>query len=226
VWVPANGIHQNVAVEYVMYPCLDMMDLNIRGGGDLLGRRQSGRIAEVGFELYMKIIEEEVKKLRGQWKEPKPPVDLKLPYTMLIPESYIPEMGLRLMFYRRLSNIQDTAEIIDIAEELKDRFGPLPIETEHLLDVVRLKLWLSEKGITNLQGKQKEIVVGFSEESVLDRQRLVSLIQQDPERFRLAPSQKMIIRMNMPEKFTEYLEKLYSVLKQLLGCDKNSNSSG
>ena len=205
---------------------LSMMDLNIRGGGDLLGRRQSGRIAEVGFELYMKIIEEEVKKLRGQWEEPRPPVDLKLPYATLIPESYIPEMGLRLMFYRRLSNVQDTSEITDIAEELKDRFGPLPVETKHLLDVVKLKLWLSEKGVTTLQGKQNEIIVGFSEESVLDRQRLVSLIQQDSEHFKLAPSQKMIIRMKMPERFPDYLEKLYSILKQLLGCDKNSNGSG
>ncbi|RTZ94141.1 MAG: transcription-repair coupling factor [Deltaproteobacteria bacterium] len=201
---------------------LAMMDLNMRGGGDLLGRRQSGRIAEVGFELYMNIIEEEVKKLKGQWVEPRAPVDLKLPFTMLIPEAYIPEMGLRLMFYRRLSKMEDAREVTAVAEELKDRFGPLPVETERLLEVVRLKAWLSEKGVTTLQGKENEIVIGFSEDSIVDRERLVTLIQEDPEHFRLAPSQKLVIRMKLPEDFDGYLQKVFSVLKQLLGYDKNS----
>ncbi len=201
---------------------LSLMDLNMRGGGDLLGRRQSGRIAEVGFELYTRIIEEEVKKLKGQWVEPRPPVDLKLPFALLLPESYIPETGLRLMFYRRLSTATKVDEIEEIRNELRDRFGPLPEEAERLLDVVHLKIWLTARGITALQGKKDEITVSFSEESTLDRSRLVTLIQEDPKCYKLSPSQKLIIRMKMPDTFHAYLQKLYTILKQFLGYDRNS----
>ncbi len=203
---------------------LSMTDLNMRGGGDLLGRRQSGRIAEVGFDLYMKIIEEEVKKLKGEWVEPAPQADLTLPFTLLLPESYIPEMGLRLMFYRRLSTATRTGEVTEIADEMRDRFGPLPPEANRLLDMVRLKIWLTEQGVITLHGKKNEIVVGFSEGSSLDRSRLVALLQEDPRHYRMAPSQKLIVRMKMPDSFPDYLEKLTSILKQFLGYDKNSNS--
>jgi len=201
---------------------LSMMDLNIRGGGDLLGRKQSGRIAELGFDLYLKIIEEEVKKIKGEWKEPPPPLDLKLPFPLFIPDSYIPDMGIRLTFYRRLSTLKTEGEIRDIREEMEDRFGSLPPDAQHLLDTVRLKMWLSEHGVITLHGKENEIIVGFSEESSVDRQHLISLLQTNPAQFKLSPSQKLIIRGKMPKDFSSYLTKLYSVLKQLMGYDRNA----
>ncbi len=201
---------------------LSLMDLNMRGGGDLLGRRQSGRIAEVGFELYTKIIEEEVRKLKGQWREPKTPVDLKLPFSTLFPEDYIPEMGLRLMFYRRLSGAEDVREVNEIEEELRDRFGPLPIEACQLLEAVRLKTRLTACGVASLYGKENELIVSFTASCALNRQRLVSLLQEEPTRYKLTPSQKLIIRTEMPDTFSVYLEKVYSILKQLVACDKFS----
>ncbi len=203
---------------------LSLMDLNMRGGGDLLGKRQSGRIAEVGFELYTKIIEEEVKKLKGQWTEPEAATDLKLPFPTLLPERYIPEMGLRLMFYRRLSRAETLQEIDELEVELKDRFGAPPIEAKNLLDAVRLKVRLTACGMTELYGKERELVLSFSEDCELNRDRLVTLLQSDPRQYRLSPSQKLIVRTEMPAEFEGYLKKIYLILKQLTACDKFSQT--
>lgn len=205
---------------------LSLMDLNMRGGGDLLGRKQSGRIAELGFELYTRIIEEEVKKLKGQWKEPRPPVDIKLPFSTFLPERYIPEMGLRLMFYRRLSNIENAGEISTIEEELRDRFGPLPLEATCLLDAVRLKVWLTGCGVSALYGKENELTVSFTNECKMDRERLVSLLQGDPKHYKLMPLQKLVIRLAMPDTLPAYADRVRSILKQFVVCDKSSESRG
>jgi len=205
---------------------LSLMDLNMRGGGDLLGRKQSGRIAELGFELYTRIIEEEVKKLKGQWKEPSPPVDIKLPFSTFLPERYIPEMGLRLMFYRRLSNIENAGEISTIEEELRDRFGPLPLEATCLLDAVRLKVWLTGCGVSALYGKENELTVSFTNECKMDRERLVSLLQGDPKHYKLMPLQKLVIRLAMPDTLPAYADRVRSILKQFVVCDKSSESRG
>jgi transcription-repair coupling factor (superfamily II helicase) len=127
------------------------------------------------------------------------------------------------MFYRRLSTATKVDEIEEIRDELRDRFGPLPEEAERLLDMVHLKIWLTAQGITALQGKKDEIIVSFSEESTLDRSRLVTLIQEDPKCYKLSPSQKLVIRMKMPDTFHAYLQKLCTILKQFLGYDRNSD---
>ena len=202
---------------------LSMMDLNLRGGGDLLGRRQSGRIAEVGFELYTQIIEEEVKKLKGEWTEPKAPVDLILPFPTLFPESYLPEMGLRLSFYRRLSQVETLREVDDIEAELKDRFGPLPEEAKNLLNAVRLKLRLAACGVSALHGKANELVWSFDEGCAIDHQRLVSFLQSDPSHYQLTPAQKLIIRTDLPDSFQGYADKILAILKQWVTCDKFSD---
>ncbi len=202
---------------------LSMMDLNLRGGGDLLGRRQSGRIAEVGFELYTRIIEEEVKKLKGTWTEPKAPVDLKLPFPTLFPESYLPDMGLRLSFYRRLSQVETLREVDDVEVELKDRFGPLPEEAQNLLNAVRLKIRLAACGVSALHGKKGEFTLSFEEDCPIDHQRLVTLLQSDPGHYRLTPAQKLVIRTDLPDSFREYAEKVLATLKQWVSCDKFSN---
>ncbi len=199
---------------------LSMMDLNLRGGGDLLGCRQSGRIAEIGFELYTHIIEEEVKKLTGQWKEPKVAAEVQLPFSTLLPEDYIPEMGLRLTFYRRLSRLETPSEVDEIEAELIDRFGPLPEEARNLLIAVKLKTCLTSCGITSLHGKNGQIVLGFAPSGALNRTALVSLLQRDPNHYKLTPAQKLIIRTTFPSEFSAYVKKIYTILKQLTSCDK------
>ena len=205
---------------------LALMDLNMRGGGNLLGHRQSGKISEIGFDLYMKIIEEEVKKLRGEWKAPPPPTDIELPFPAYIPEAYIPQMDLRLAFYRQLADADRPEDVSRLEEELKDRFGALPEEVKNLLEGVNLKLWLYDAGVTRLSGSQDVFTLTFSGENRVDTQKMVALIESDPARFSLSSAQKLIIRTQMPDTREAYCARVKSILKQFLVYDKNQGQKG
>jgi len=200
---------------------LSLMDLNMRGGGNLLGHRQSGRISEIGFDLYMKIIEEEVKKLRGEWKAPPPPTDIELPFPAYIPEEYIPQMDLRLAFYRQLADADTPEAVPPLEEELRDRFGALPEEVKNLLEGVKLKLWLRDAGVTRLSGGKDAFTLTFSGENRMDTQKIVLLLETSPDAFSLSSDQKLLVRMRMPETPDGYCERVRSILKQFLVCDKN-----
>ena len=110
-------------------------DLDIRGAGNLLGDEQSGHIREVGFELYQSMLEEAVAAMKGGDLEAadKWSPEIQLGTSIMIPETYISDLQLRLGLYRRLSGLEKREEIDAFAAELVDRFGPLPPEVEHLL---------------------------------------------------------------------------------------------
>ena len=117
-------------------------DLDIRGAGNLLGEEQSGHIKEVGFELYQQMLEEAVASLKAGISEPvsdrwSPQITIGTP--VLIPEDYVADLSVRLALYRRLADLDDERDIDAFGAELVDRFGPLPIEVKHLLDVVGIK---------------------------------------------------------------------------------------
>jgi transcription-repair coupling factor (superfamily II helicase) len=122
-----------------------MRDLEIRGAGEILGTRQSGQIAAVGFELYTRMLAQAAQELRARREgRPLPPpllgsirVDLGIPARL--PEDYVPDAKLRLQMYRRMAGLSSLEEIDDIGRELADRFGPLPSATQDLLFQLRLK---------------------------------------------------------------------------------------
>ena len=126
-------------------------DLDIRGAGNLLGEEQSGHIREVGFELYQSMLEEAVASLRnggdlGEAQEQWSP-QISLGTSVLIPESYVADLQLRLGLYRRLSMLEKRSDIDAFAAELVDRFGELPEEVKHLLDVVEIKGLARQAGV-------------------------------------------------------------------------------
>ena len=118
-------------------------DLDIRGAGNLLGEEQSGHIKEVGFELYQQMLEEAVTSLKAGITEPvadqwSPQISVGTP--VLIPEEYVADLSVRLGLYRRVATVEDEQEIESFGAELVDRFGPLPEEVKHLLQIVAIKL--------------------------------------------------------------------------------------
>ena len=117
-------------------------DLDIRGAGNLLGEEQSGHIKEVGFELYQQMLEEAVLSLKAGITAPvadRWSPQITIGTALLIPEDYVADLSVRLALYRRLAEIEDEREIESFAAELVDRFGTLPGEVEHLLQVVAIK---------------------------------------------------------------------------------------
>ncbi len=127
-----------------------MKDLEIRGAGNLLGGEQSGHIAEVGFDLYIRLVGEAVADFRGEPAEPEPEMKIELPVEAHLPVDYVESERLRLEMYKRLALVNDEAGITEVRDELVDRYGPLPESAEALLAVARFRLLARSKGITEI----------------------------------------------------------------------------
>jgi len=146
-----------------------MKDLEIRGAGNLLGVKQSGHIAAIGFELYCQMLAEAVEELKareagetGRYviaSEAKQSPSIALPLTAYIPEEYVPNLNTRLSLYRRLASIERIEELEDITQELRDRFGTMPRPAENLLYMVRVKILATKAEIDSISTQGRQIVV-------------------------------------------------------------------
>jgi transcription-repair coupling factor (superfamily II helicase) len=174
-------------------------DLDIRGAGNLLGEEQSGHIREVGFELYQSMLEEAVAALRGgqegevedQWS-PR----INLGTSVLIPEDYVPDLQVRLGLYRRLSGVETHDAIEAFAVELIDRFGPLPEEVRHLLDVVEIKGLCRQAGIEQIDAGPKGAVIAFRNKTFANPEGLIAFIREEGARVKLQPDHRLIYYAN------------------------------
>ena len=139
---------------------LAMRDMEIRGAGNILGAEQSGHIAAVGYELYVRLLAQAVEEIRsGKPFEEHGPIILDLPITALIPQDYIQDTELRLATYRRISAITSLGALDDIRDELEDRFGEIPDEVEHLLALIALRIRVEALGIESIIEREREIVI-------------------------------------------------------------------
>ncbi len=173
-------------------------DLQIRGAGNLLGQAQSGHLADVGYELYLQLLEEAIREFKGETPEElAPEPEIRLPVPAYLPEDYVPDIQQRLALYRRLSGRLPAAQVDELEEELLDRFGPIPPEGRELLRVVRTKERLRLLGIKRLEVQDGTAVVQFAAPERLDLERLLKLLKKQPQIFRLSPDQTL--RLRLPE---------------------------
>jgi transcription-repair coupling factor (superfamily II helicase) len=173
-------------------------DLQIRGAGNLLGQAQSGHLAEVGYELYLQLLEQAIREFKGEELEDlTPDPEIRVPVAAYLPEDYVPDIQQRLALYRRLSG-RLTPEMVDEMEgELLDRFGPLPGEGRNLLEVVRIKHRLRRLGIKRLALQDSFALLQFSAPERLNLKKLIEALKQRPQSLRLTPDQTL--RMRLPE---------------------------
>jgi transcription-repair coupling factor (superfamily II helicase) len=163
-------------------------DLDIRGAGNLLGEEQSGHIKEVGFELYQQMLEEAVMSLKAGITAPvadrwSPQITIGTP--VLIPEDYVADLSVRLALYRRLAEIEDEREIDAFAAELVDRFGKLPVEVEHLLQVVEIKALARRANVERIEAGPKGVVLAFRENIFPNPDGLLRYIQEQGSAVRM-----------------------------------------
>jgi transcription-repair coupling factor (superfamily II helicase) len=187
-----------------------LRDLEIRGAGNLLGSEQSGHMAAVGFDLYIRLLGEAVERLkavqRGETPPPpassRPAVVLDLPLTAHLPTAYIPDLNLRLAVYQRLSQAQDDAEAGAIEQELRDRFGELPAAARNLLWVVRLRILAAAAGVGAIQTEGESLVLRLLPGRELDR---VAIAQRLPAHSTVLSHQVRLNRETLGDAWREAL---------------------
>ncbi len=170
-------------------------DLDIRGAGNLLGDEQSGHIKEVGFELYQQMLEEAVMSLKAGLSTPaadKWSPQITIGTAVLIPEDYVADLPVRLALYRRLSEIEDDRAIEAFAAELVDRFGPLPGEVEHLLQVVGIKALCRRANVERIEVGPKGALLSFRDSVFANPEGLIAYIGRHPEGARVRPDMKVV----------------------------------
>jgi transcription-repair coupling factor (superfamily II helicase) len=147
-----------------------MKDLEIRGAGNLLGGEQSGHIADVGFDLYLRLVGDAVAEFRGEDTEPEPEMRIELPVEAHLPEDYVESERLRLEMYKRLAQVRSEDDLAEVRDELLDRYGPLPDAVSALLDVARFRLACREAGVTEVVATSNS--VRFSPADIPDSRKI------------------------------------------------------
>ncbi len=187
---------------------LALHDLKIRGGGNILGFTQSGHISAIGYELYMKLIEQTVAELKGEeWhEETNPEINVDLP--AYLPEDFISDIDVRLNLYRRLSSLREKVDLEVMIEEMTDRFGPPPVEVSNLVAVMSVRLLLKKKGVSKLDVSNKTLTFNFSPESNVDPEKVVSLVKRDPNRFQFLSERKLNVKIDEKPSLDALLEAI------------------
>jgi transcription-repair coupling factor (superfamily II helicase) len=165
-------------------------DLEIRGAGELLGDEQSGQIEEIGYNLYMELLERAVAALKsGKEADLEKPLDagpeVELHLPTLIPEDYVPDVHLRLVLYKRIASTQSREELDELKVEMIDRFGPMPQYAQSLFRSTQIKLRASELGIRKIDAGATSGYIIFEEQNKVDAKRVLKLIQGRPKDYRL-----------------------------------------
>jgi transcription-repair coupling factor (superfamily II helicase) len=139
-------------------------DLEIRGGGNIIGEAQSGHIKQIGYSLYLRMLEDAIKELSGKVEEEQLQVDIKLTIDAYLNEELIEEDRLRLELYRRLSQCNTTGEVYEIEQEIADRFGKLDTISRQFIDVMVMKVLAREQRITKIANNKENVFIEFADE--------------------------------------------------------------
>ena len=197
-------------------------DLDIRGGGNLLGEEQSGHIREIGVELYQQMLEDAVNELKERAGAEGVPdrgwsPQINTGAAVLLPEDYIPDLNVRLAIYRRISDAERVDDREALAAELIDRFGPLPPEADQLLKVVAIKGLCRQANVAKIDVGPKGAVVTFRNDDFPNPMGLVQFVAKNQVAWKVRPDHKVVVkgewetpvqRLNAAEKVLAELAKL------------------
>jgi transcription-repair coupling factor (superfamily II helicase) len=197
-------------------------DMDIRGAGNLLGEEQSGHIREVGIELYQQMLEDAVTAARAglgaemaveRWTP-----QITLGMNVFIPETYVADLNVRLGLYRRLAEGADAADIEAIAAEMIDRFGPLPVEVENLLQTVAIKYLCRQAGVAKVDAGPKGAVLAFYQDKFARPEQLILWITAQAGTVKVRPDQRLVFMRAWDDAAQRLsgIKKVLEALAQLL----------
>lgn len=163
-----------------------MKDLEVRGAGNLLGREQSGDIFAVGFDMYLKLLDDAVNALSGAPREEEEPY-LELEYSGFIPDTYISMPMIKMEIYKKIASIYRQDELDGLQEELESRFGPMPEEVQSLLSLAEIRILCRKLSVSTLRERSGKVSIEFSKVSKISVERLLRLMRESNGRVKLDP---------------------------------------
>ncbi|MCX5812603.1 MAG: transcription-repair coupling factor [Proteobacteria bacterium] len=191
-------------------------DLEIRGAGNLLGKEQSGSINLIGFELYCNMLENAVNELKNETetKEEEVITEINIPIDAFIPDSYVEDPAQKLLIYKRLSKIKEPGELVEMEEELKDRYGEIPGPLNNLLKIISLKIFLTDLKIKKLEYSAKRIIIHVTEGTPLNMEKILRFIQKGQSGLKLLPDGKIIVPTD--KKTEDLINLARNILKEII----------
>ncbi len=190
-----------------------MRDLEVRGGGNLLGAQQSGEIASVGFELYLQMLADAIKQRKTTQDDSEQDVYLELEYSAYIPDTYINDISEKMDVYKKFSRTKTTEQLITLQNELHDRFGPAPLDIQRLANLAEIRISCFTLHIISLKEQRNLVELIFSHENFIPHQKIIALIQQNPQSIKLDPANKTKILIVLDD---DNLDKKMEYLKMWL----------
>jgi transcription-repair coupling factor (superfamily II helicase) len=186
-------------------------DLQIRGAGNILGHSQSGHIDAVGMDMFLELLNDAVRELKGEKAAPKIDPEVNIKIQAYIPEDYVPDINQRLVLYRRMASAGEEDEVSDLEDELLDRFGKLPSQVEALLETARIRNLLREYLIVSVDYYDGQIVFTFHADAEASLDKIIALVESNSERFRFTPDLKLFAKHSKGEG-TGVLQEIREIL--------------
>ena len=192
-----------------------MRDLEIRGAGNLLGAEQHGHIASIGFSLYCKLLESAIEELKGNQTDDKDEVEIDLTIDAYIPEYYISDSKQKIEIYKKIMKAENEKVIMDIIDELIDRFGDPPGVVMNLIQISRIKVLARKLGIEKIEQNDNVIKCIFSDMDNIDGSSIIKLVQKYNKRLKIKSAKKPVLSIKAL-KNTNNLEFVKQILQEIL----------
>jgi transcription-repair coupling factor (superfamily II helicase) len=170
-------------------------DLELRGAGDLLGGRQAGQMAAIGFEMYTDLLQETIEELQGRQHQDKVDPEIRLGLSAFLPDKYVPDPSQRLVLYKRMAAAEEELTLYEIADELRDRYGALPAPAELLLHLMRFRVLLKQLRIEAAEYDGRRLTCSFHPQTTVAPEALLVLLQRDPARYQFSADYKLSIQL-------------------------------
>lgn len=194
-------------------------DLELRGAGNILGDEQSGHVNSVGYELYMDLLNDAISRAKGEEVddfELDPEINLRI--SAMIPDKYIPDIRMRLSYYKALAEIKFESDVEQIENELQDQFGPLPEPVVNLIGVMLVRKLCKDLGVRDVSAGVKTVSLVFTEKSRLSPEQAIKLAMRETKKYSLTPDNRLNIRLEIIG-----WSQVYEELKYLLAVSEGND---
>ena len=196
-------------------------DLQIRGAGSIFGEVQSGHIEQVGYDMYSKLLNEVVKEEKGEKVIEEIEVQIDIGISSFIPDNYIESSSQKIEIYQDIANCRTEADIMDIIDEITDRYGDMPKEVENLIEIARIKNIARPRHIVKIQEKQMGFVFTFADDIVIEAETISKLLKQYKNNIHFSAIGKPYITLKIEKNKIEEIKKFILNFDEM---EKNDNN--